>query len=334
MRKVFFLTLIAASLILGACVEQHNLVVLDKFVPISPKDQCDIKVGGDRYYTKGYIDLAFTDRYLLPFQITNYISSSVVSDVGSGNAPISGGEANKFFVKRVEIKYEWDPRPQSGGAQLALDGSLWNTARRIEVHGVVVDPEGGQNAAAVDIFTEAQSKDLLDQFVNPSKSSAKNFDWIASPLLIKVKVIGDITDGSEIQTNTLTFNVIPTFGETIQMGAIYREPAGGFADDQEKYDTIMAMCSFEEPLINGCLVGQDSSMVNCWAGDTPWQKNVATSNCHLDPTITDCYYNGFGAASVVEVVANKFTKSAIDSGYYYCCPGKEPEAPEEEKEEP
>lgn len=325
MRKVFILTLIAASLVLGACVEQHNLVVLDKFVPISTQDQCQIKAGGDRYYTKGYIDLAFTDRYLLPFQITNYISSSVVSDVGSSGAPISGAETNRFFVKWVEVKYEWDPRPQADKRQLSLDGKLWNKARRIEVHGVVADPEGGQNAAFVDIFTEAQSRDLL--------AHVNDIDWVASPLLIKLKVVGEITDGTEIQTNTLHFNLIPTFGESIQMGATFREPAGGFADDQEKYDTIMAMCAFEDPLIGGCFIGQDYSMVNCYAGDTPWQKYIATSRCHLDPTVTDCYYNGYGAASVVEVIYNRYKKSATDNGYYYCCPGTEPEAPEEEAEQ-
>jgi hypothetical protein len=45
------------------------------------------------------------------------------------------------------------------------------------------------------------------------------------------------------------------------------------------------------------------------------------------------YYNGYGAASVVEVIYNRFKKSSTDSGYYYCCPGEEPEAPEEETAE-
>jgi hypothetical protein len=103
MRKIFFLALIAVSMVMGACVEQHNLVVLDKFVPISTQDQCQIKAGGDRYYTKGYIDLAFTGQYLLPFQITNYIASSEVSDVGASGAPISSAETNRFFVKWVEV---------------------------------------------------------------------------------------------------------------------------------------------------------------------------------------------------------------------------------------
>lgn len=331
MRNIFILTLLVASLVLGACVEQHNLVVLDKFVPVTTQDQCMVKVGGDKYYTKGSIDLALTDRYVLPFQITNYISSSVVSDVGSGDAAISSAETNRFFVKWVEVEYEWDPRPQADQKQLALDGSLWNKARRIEVHGVVADPEGGQNAGAVDIFTEAQARDLLDQFTNPNKD--RNFDWNASPLLIKMKVVGEITDGTEIETNALTFNIVPNFGESIQMGSTFREPPGGFADEQEMYDTIMAMCSFNDPVVNGCLVGQDAAMSNCYAGDTPWQKYVATSKCHLDPTVNDCYYAGYGALSVIEVYYNRFHKSATDGGYYYCCPGEEPEAPEEETAE-
>ncbi|MGI6393222.1 MAG: hypothetical protein ACOX2F_00560 [bacterium] len=324
MRKIYFLALIAVSMILGACVEQHNLVVLDKFVPISAKDQCEIKVGGDRYYTKGTIDLALTGEYKLAFQITNYISSSEASEMGSTEAPIGSAETNRFFAKWVEIKYEWDPRPQPDGRRLSLTGDLWNKVKRIEVHGVVADPEGGQNAGYVDIFTEVQAKDLLEH--------VNDIDWIASPLLIKMKVVGEITDGSKITTNTLHFNVMPTFGKSIQMGSVYPEPAGGFADDKEWYDTVMYHCAFEAPIVDGCLVGQDSAMSNCYAGDTPWQKYIATSRCHLDPSVDDCYRTGYGAASVVEVFFNRYQKSTTDDKYYHCCPGEAPDAPEEEED--
>ncbi|HNW82006.1 MAG TPA: hypothetical protein PKG52_03860 [bacterium] len=319
MRKNFILTLIAVVMLLGACVEQHNRVVLEKFVPITTTDQCAVKVGGDKYYTRGEIDLAFTDRYLLPFQITNYMSSSKVSDVGSADAPISSGETNSYYIKWVEVKYEFY-------SDANLDGNLWG-GKRIEVHGVVATPEGGQNAGAVDIFSEEQAKDLL-KHVN-------DIDWVAYPLIINMKVVGEITDGTEIETNSLNFNIVPSFGESIQMGSTYREPEGGFPVIDNKpaicaqFDAIMSMCAFNEPIVNGCFVGQDSAMTNCYGGDTEWQKYIATSRCNLDPAVSDCYYNGYGAYSVVEVVYNKYKKSPTDKGYYWCCPGTEPEEPEE-----
>ncbi len=319
MRKIFILTLIAVAMLLGACVEQHNRVVLDKFVPISIQDQCALKAGGDKYYTSGDIDLAFTDRYILPFQITNYISSSIVSDTGSKDAPISSAETNMYYVKWAEVKYEFHP-------DAGLDASLWD-GKRIEVHGVVATPEGGQNVGAVDIFSEEQARDLL--------AHVGDIDWVAFPLIIKMKIIGEITDGTEIETNQLNFNLVPWFGESIQMGSTYYEPEGGFPDTAEKpaicaeWETIKVMCAFEEPVVNGCFTGQDAAMTNCYGGDTSWQKYIATSRCHLDPAVSDCYYPGYAAAGVVEVVFNKYKKSPTDKGYYWCCPGTEPEEPKE-----
>lgn len=318
MRKIFILTLMAVVLFLGACVEQHNRVVLDKFVPISPSEQCQLKVGGDKFYTKGEIDLAFTDRYTLPFQITNYITSSMISDSGSTDAPIGSAETNMYYAKWVQVRYEFHP-------DAGLSGDLWG-GRRIEVFGIVTTPEGGQAAGAVDIFTEEQARDLL--------AHVNDIDWVAYPLIVKIKVVGEITDGTEIETNALNFNIVPSFGESIQMGSTYYEPEGGYPDTADKpavcarWETQMSMCAFEDPLVNGCLVGQDSSMVNCYAGDTPWQQYIATSRCHL-ANPTDCYYTGYAAMSVVEVVYNKYKKNPSDNGYYWCCPGTEPEEPED-----
>lgn len=315
MRKIFILALIAVALLLGACVEQHNRVVLDKFVPISIQDQCAIKVGGDKYYTSGEIDLALTDRYILPFQITNYMSSSIVGDTGSKDAPISSAETNMYYVKWAEVKYEFHPDAD-------LDASLWD-GKRIEVHGVVATPEGGQNAGAVDVLSEAQSIDIL-KHVN-------DIDWVAFPLIIKMKIIGEITDGTEIETNQLNFNLVPNFGESIQMGSTYYEPEGGFADTAEKpaicsqWESIKAMCAFEESVVNGCLVGQDAALTNCYGGDTEWQRYIA---CRENP-VPECYTPGYAAADVVKVIYNKYKKNPSDKGYYWCCPGKEPEEPKE-----
>jgi len=319
MKKILIFAVIASALMFGACMEKRNLVLFDKFVPISTQTQCAVTAGGSLYYTKGEIDLAFTDRYLLPFQITNYISSSVTSKV-NGDLTIDTGETNYFFVKWVEVEYEWDPRAQADGKQLQLTAALWNGTKRIEVHGVVAGPDGGQNAGAVDILTEVQAKDLL--------AHVEDIDWVVSPLLIKMKIIGELTDGTEIETNTMRFNLEPYFGDTIQIGSVYHEPAGGFADDTEKYDVITAQCAFNDPLV-GCIVGQDLSSSNCYAGDSDWMEFIAKSKCPL-ANQDDCYYPGYGAASVVEVYFNAYKKNPNDGGYYFCCPGEAPEAPEEE----
>lgn len=316
MKKIFIFTVIASALLFGACVEKRNLVILDKFVPRN--DQCAIEAGGDKYYTKGAIDLAFTDRYSLGFQVTNYIATSVTSK-GSGDLVVNSAETNNFYLKWIELKYEWDPRPQADGRQLQLDQNLWNKTKRIEVHGFVTAPEGGQNAGAVDILTEVQAKDLL--------AHVNDIDWVSSPLIIKMKVYGELTDGTEIETNTMRFNIEPYFGDTIQMGSVYYEPAGGFADDQEQYDAIVAQCAFNDALV-GCTVGQDS-LVNCWAGDSDWMRYVSEKYCHL--TTGDCYTPGFGASSVVEIIFNGYLKNPDDGGYYRCCPAVKPDEPEEEE---
>ena len=319
MKKIFIFALIASALLLGACVEKRNLVLLDKFVPISTTTQCSVIAGGTLYYTKGEIDLAFTDRYYLPFQITNYISSSAASKV-NGDITVDTSETNYFYVKWAEIEYEWDPRAQADGKQLQLTPNLWNGTRRIEVHGVVASPDGGQNAGAVDILTEVQAIDLL--------AHVNDIDWVASPLIIKMKIIGELADGTEIETNTMRFNLEPYFGDSIQMGSTYYEPAGGFADVCEQFDSIIEQCAFSDAVI-GCLPGQDSTTVNCYAGDSDWMRDVAERHCHIADDPRKCYYPGYGAASVIEVIYNAYKKSPNDGGYYWCCPGDKPEQPEE-----
>ncbi len=331
--KKFFIPVIFAALLMGACVEKSNLVVLDKFVPITPQNNCSVMPGGDIYYHKGYIDLAFTRRYILPYEVVNYMNSSQVDGSGAPDAPISSINTNRFMVKYVEIEYEWDPRPQADGSRLQLRDALWGGTRRIEVNeAIVVDSDGGQATGMVDIFTEAQAIDLLE--------NVSGFDWIASPLIIKLRVLGKLTDGTKIKTNTLTFNLIPSFGDTIQMGSVYRIPPGGFADDKEHWEQIRSMCAFNNPILGGCFSGQDYSMVNCYAdmsnmpGNNEWQKYIATSRCHLGKD-TDCYDPAYHVASVVEVVFNGFRKSAdevANGTYYACCPSELPPEPEEEEE--
>ena len=327
MRKFFILTLMVACLMMVSCVERRNRVILEKFVPITADDDCAIKVGGDTYYTEGKLDLAFNFDYLLGFQMTNYIPSS-----DGGNTDLTTAEANYFYADKAEIEYEWDPKPQADGRKLSLDQKLWNKKTRKTVHAIVVTPDGGQAAGYVHIFEEAQAKNLLDH--------VNDIDWIASPLVVKIRVIGELADGTTVKTNKMNFNIIPTFGTTIQMGSVYVMPEGGFQDTtddngkkvsaaKQEYDTIMAQCAFNDPLLGGCFSGQDSSQVNCYVKETgPWENWEK----YIAETYGGTYIPGYEAAGVVEMVFNVMKKTDAIQGNYVCCPGAAPEAPEEEED--
>lgn len=325
MRKLFILTLMVASLVMVSCVERRNRVILEKFVPFTADDDCQIKVGGDTYYTEGKLDLAFNFDYKLGFQITNYIPSS-----DGGNTDLTTAETNYFYAKEAEIEYEWDPKPQADGRKLTLDQKLWNKKKRESLHGIVISPDGGQAAGWIHIFEEAQIKNLLDH--------VNDIDWIASPLVVKMKVVGELADGTTVKTNKMNFNVIPSFGTTIQMGSVYLMPDGGFQDTTDangkkvsaaknEYDAIMAQCSFETPVLGGCFVGQDYAQVNCYAKEIgsweEWEKYIAERS-------GGTYIPGYEAAGVVETIFNTMKKTADTQGTYVCCPGEAPEAPEEE----
>ena len=329
MRKFFILTLMVASLMMVSCVERRNQVILDKFVPILADDNCELKTGGDKYYTEGVIDLAFTNDYKLGFQITNHIPSS-----DGGGSDLTTSETNYFYARKAEINYEWDPRPQQDGSSLRgqMKQELWNKKTREMSQDVVVDPNGGQVVSYIHLFERLQIENLLDAYL-----AVPTFDWIASPLQITVRIFGTLADGTEVKTNRLYFSIIPTFGTTVQMGSVYPVPEGGFQEttdengkkvsaEKAQYDTIMNYCAFNDALINGCFYGQDYSSVNCWAGDTEWERYIAD-------TYWESNYTGYAAADVVEMVYNTRKKVAGDSNYYICCPGEAPEEPEEEEEE-
>ena len=328
MRKFFILTLMAASLLLVSCVEKRNMVVLEKFVPISEETNCAIELDGDHFQIEGSIDLAFNSDYQLAFQIKNNVPSS---DGGSSNSSLTTAETNYFYAEKVEIEYEWDYKPQVGGAKIRLDQNLWNKKTRRMEYPIVVDPNGSPATGYVHVFEDAQARDLLEQV-----EQTPNYDWIASPLIIKIKVIGELADGTKIETNKMNFTMIPTFGTTIQPRSTYYEPAEGFGEegsDDEKaayeakkarYDAIKDQCEFAAT--RGCIPGQDYAEVNCHSGDTAWQKYVAEKHGWT-------YYAGAASGSVVEMIYNNYKKSAGDGGKYVCCPAKEPEEPEEPEED-
>ena len=326
MRKFFILTLLVASLMMVSCVERRNRVILEKFIPISEEDDCSVKINNDTFKTEGLIDLAFTSDYLLAFQITNHIPSS---DGGGSEASLTTAEANYFYSDTVEIEYEWNPEKQADGRQLTLEQDLWNKKTRKMEYPIVVSPNEGQAAGYVHVFEEVQAKNLLEH--------VGDIDWIASPLIIKLRVIGELADGTKVETNQMNFNIRPTFGATIQQGSVYYIPEGGFQAEGNKsaekveYDAITNQCAFAESIVGGCFYGQDSSLVNCYGGDTPWERYIAETKCNL--TNESCYHPGNGAAGVVEIIFNTNKKPQGDGGYYACCPPKAPEAPEEKEDE-
>ncbi|MBP5405758.1 hypothetical protein J6Z19_01235 [bacterium] len=335
MRKFFILTLMVASLMMVSCVERRNQVILDKFIPVD--DSCEIKVGGDKYYTEGVMDLAFTDDYKLAFQITNRIPSS-----DGGGTDLATSNANYFYVRKAEIKYEWDPNTQQNGNTIRCDKiddestkcmnrKLWDKKTREMSQDIVVDPDGGQAAGYIHLFERAQIENLLGVYL-----AVPDFDWIASPLQITVRIIGYLSDGTEVKTNRLYFSIIPTFGTTVQMGSVYPYPADK-CDDIESYECQKALydvttksCAYNDPVMNGCYYGQDYSSVNCYAGDTEWERYIAD-------TYGESNYTGYAAADVVEMIYNQYKKVPKDKDedvYFKCCPGKameEPEKPEEDE---
>ena len=339
MRKFFILTLMVASLIMVSCVEKRNLVTLDRFVPITPDDNCEIKPGGEHIQMEGMIDLAFTSDYRLAFQITNNIPSGTG---GGSESSLTTTETNYFYADKVEIEYDWWPKTQEktdGQPRLKLDQSLWNKNTRTMDYPIMALPNGSQYAGYVHVFNDAQAKDLLRNLLE----EAPTFDWIENPLTVKIRVIGELSDGTEVKTNQLKISIRPNFGQTIQAGSVYYtakdEEDQPVTDEngkvirtkeQAEWDRQHNQCSFGEPVVNGCLPGQDTSQVNCHAGDSPWHKYIVEKYCKEEPC--HVYTAGSGAAEVVTMIYNSYKKAGED-GKYLCCPLSENEEPEDPEED-
>ncbi|MCK5807531.1 hypothetical protein KAH37_00950 [bacterium] len=294
--KVKLLMVMIIAILVSACSDNPQ-VVLEKFVPLLEKNQCMIKADGEFAQFDGYIDTGLTTNYYLAFEIVNYLKSTEITG-GSDIYPTEGGDANKFTMERVFIEYDF--HPGSG-----LNGGLWN--RRTSVKSAVVNPDGSRQTSAIHVLTEEQLTDL--------RNHTKGFDWITSPLVITIRIEGETGGGQKIQTNTLQFNLIPVFIAMVQSGALYLEPAAGFPDPDEgntisieEYNAMEAACLFQDALINGCLVGQDSSLVNCHAG------------------------MGVGDNIEHEYNTNPAFQDS-DGGTWICCPMKLPEKPKEAEED-
>ena len=327
MKKIFNLILTVLVLLVCACTERQGVVVLDSFIP-RDKEKCEIDVDTERFYTRGFIDLAFTRKYNLAFRVTNHLLSSKKS-TSDNDLEVSVGENNYFYAEFIEIWYEWNSIPQIDGRQLRLNFNLWQK-RKVAVHGVIITPDGGKNAWSVDIFTEVQAKDLL-QHVN-------DIDWGKDPLVVKLRVTGSLTDGTVIKTNTLGLNIEPSFGKTVQSSSVYKLPENKPDEPDEPYacKIYRAManeCAFQKPLLNGCLLGQDGSNANCYAGDSPWMKYIAESRCYPGSSVPGCYHPGLGSYSVIEIIFNVYKKSDKSKAVYRCCPSELPPLPKECEQE-
>jgi len=290
--KIKLLALMVFAVLLAAC-SNNPQIVLEKFVPITIKDQCVVKADGEFAQFDGYIDTGLTDNYYLAFEVVNYLKSTEGSS-GSDEYPNESGNANRFIMERVYIEYDF--HPSSG-----LNGGLWSN-RRTAIKAAVVEPDGSRQTSALYVLTQEQLRDLRDH--------TKKFDWITYPLVITVRVEGTTGGGQKIQTNTLQFNLIPVFVEMVQGGALYITPAGGFPTPTgtntisiEEYNAMDAACLFQDALINGCLIGQDASLINCHAA--------------------------MGAGEIIEQEYD-LVHADPDGGTWTCCPMKMPEKPEEE----
>lgn len=286
------LILIGLTMMVIAC-SANPQVVLEKFVPVTPKQSCTVQAGGDLAQFDGYIDTGLTSNYFLAFEVANYLISTEQSG-GTTEFPNEYGDASKFQMERAYIEYDF--HPSSG-----LNGALWGN-RRISIKSAVIDPGGSSQTASVYALTEEQWQNF--------RTHTEGFDWVSYPLVISVQIEGSTLGGQLMRTNTLQFNLIPVFVEMVQSGALYITPAGGFPAPTgtntlsiEEYNAINDACLFQEALTNGCFVGQDSSLINCHAG--------------------------MGVGDLIETVYNSRWADS-EGGTWTCCPLKAPEKPEEE----
>lgn len=293
MMRAKILILMVLAMMVMAC-SANPQVVLEKFVPVTPDQSCKVIAGGDLAQFDGFIDTGLTNNYFLAFEVANYLISTEQSG-GTTDFPNEYGDASKFQMERAYIEYDFHPGSN-------LNGAVW-TNRRISIKSAVIDPGGSRQAASIYALTEEQWQDF--------RTHTEGFDWVSYPLVISVQIEGTTLGGQLMRTNTLQFNLIPVFVEMVQSGAVYITPAGGFPAptgtntlSMEEYNTINGACLFQEPLINGCFIGQNGSLINCHAA--------------------------MDAGDIIETVFDARYPDA-DGGSWTCCPLKVPEKPKEEE---
>jgi len=304
-RLIFFIT-VAAIFTASSCANSEQSVFLEKFIPWTLDEGCKITVNTDKAYSTGYIDVYFTDRYVLPFKIVNEMVTSKQTGQGAEGAPYDTAEANYWILKKIILWYELPPVP-------GVDDSVWG--RREIIESILVDNEGGELAAAVQILTWKMADNLRAIFALFAANNA-SFDWETYPIIVTVQAEGIKQGGGDvIRTNKLKFKLVPQYGKAIRFGAVY--PDKGWPTDEEiesqyppaeweqqkyerdkdKYDTIVAFCDFSSNHLLGCAPGQDYGLVDC--------------------------YTDYGFYEAIEALLPSWN----------CCPIEKPEEPQEPEQE-
>ncbi len=303
MKRVV-LAAVAALFLTIACANSEQSVILEKFIPLSEQNSCKLDVASILWYDIGYMDIYFTQQYLLPFKMVNYMNVS--SQTGDMNPEQSYDihEANRWKLERLILEYELPPVP-------GVDGGAWAT-RTVE-SGVLIDPEGGKIAGAVDLFTTAQHTNLRNIFTTLFNAGVI-FDWETYPIIVDVQGEGiKLGGGDRIRTNKLRFSLVPLYGLSVMMGSVYpvnddwptdeelqeQYPVEAayeqakYERDKEIYDVIMEYCYFPTSHLEGCFPGQDGALLDCYT---------------------------FGGAD--DLIRSLFPG-------YECCPIEQPDEPEE-----
>ncbi len=309
MKRIFLLC-VAVAIMVAACANEEQSVVLEKFIPVTDENDCKIELDSKYWYDKGYVDVYFSASYPLVYKLVNYMAASAASGQGAPEGTIDSQEANRWQLKKIILSYELPGVP-------GVDGDAWR--RREVLSQAVVDPEGGKAAGSVELFTNEQFTNL-QQIFSLFASAQATFDWRTYPIIVTVQAEGvKLGGGDVIRTNKLRFNLVPVYAISAMSRIVYpvdpdwptdeeidndstmtdaQKEQARYDRDKDIYDTQMLHCAFPtEHLTGGCFPGVDGALVDCHT----WE----------------------GSAGLIE---------ALYPGYA-CCPPEEPDEPQEPEAE-
>lgn len=271
------LTITALSFLFSSCVNNSQSVYIKKFIPYSTQDSCEIKIDSIYYYTDGYIDIGLTDQYFLPFLIKNEMLYSAEKNKGGSLSGINTGDAQTWIMNKVILDFELPPISE-------FSKTAWGKRELRQSN--TIEANGGEAVDTVPLLTQEQYKDLWKVFFSV------NFDWARYPIIVTVTAEGETRGGRSMATNSLKFNLVPAVGIGIMANSVYPIPDGGFgltdeeiqklpvADrdkaiydrDLNEYNAITEYCGFAASPIEGCIIGNDATFVNCYAASGIGEK--------------------------------------------------------------
>ena|GEM_PF-1329703 len=295
---------VMAIIVSAGCANSEQSIFIDSFIPALPENNCTISLDSKVYYSKGFVDIYFTDNYSLTFRLVNEMGTTAETGQGTPDAPIDSQEANIWKMKYVILEYELPGVP-------AMDASVWG--RREIPAQILVDNDGGKITKTIELLTAEQHLNLRQIFsAFDSFNPPVSFDWETYPIIVTVQAEGEKQGGGDIiRSNKLQFQLVPAYGEMIMAGAVYLDKGWKsdeeikadskgnltveeqllYERDKDIYDTIMNYCDFPTEHLVGCLPGQDFGLVDC--------------------------YTYMGVDQAIEALLPS----------YNCCPKKAPEAP-------